>query len=54
LQNTILDSGAVDELERVIEENTRVALAAIEEAPLSRSARNQLTELADTVIRRTA
>jgi geranylgeranyl diphosphate synthase type I len=54
LQNTIQDSGAIDELERMIEENTRVALESIAEAPLSRSAREQLTRLADTVIRRTA
>jgi geranylgeranyl diphosphate synthase type I len=54
LQNTIVDSGAVDELERVIERNTRVALEAIADAPLSRSARLQLAGLADTVIRRTA
>ena len=54
LQNTINESGAIGELERLIEENTRIALEAIAEAPLSRSARDQLTRLADTVIRRTA
>jgi geranylgeranyl diphosphate synthase type I len=54
LQATIRDSGAVDEVERIIDANTRAAVEAIEDAPLSRSARAQLTELADTVIRRTA
>ena len=54
LQNTIDESGAIDELERMIEENTRVAVEAIAEAPLSPKARDQLTRLADTVIRRTA
>ena len=54
LQNTIDESGAVTELERLIEANTGVALEAISDAPLSRSARDQLARLADTVIRRTA
>ena len=54
LQNTIEQSGAIAELERLIEENTRIALAAIADAPLTRSARDQLARLADTVIRRTA
>ena len=54
LQNTIQQSGAIEELERLIAENTRVALSAIADAPLSRSAREQLAQLADTVIRRTA
>lgn len=54
LQNTITESGALDALEAVIEQNTREALAAISDAPISRSARAQLTALADTVIRRTA
>jgi geranylgeranyl diphosphate synthase type I len=54
LQNTIRDSGALDDLESVIEQNTQLALDAIAEAPISRSARTQLTNLADTVIRRTA
>ena len=54
LQRTIQDSGALDELERVIEHNTRVALDAIADAPLSRSAKEKLRALADSVIRRTA
>jgi geranylgeranyl diphosphate synthase type I len=54
LQNTIDESGAIDELERMIDQNTRVAVEAIAEAPLSPKARDQLTMLADTVIRRTA
>ena len=54
LQRTIRDSGALDELERVIERNTRVAREAIADAPLSRSAKEQLRTLADSAIRRTA
>ena len=54
LQATIRDSGAVDEVERIIDANTRSAVEAIADAPISRSARAQLTSLADTVIRRTA
>lgn len=54
LQNTITGSGALDALESMIEQNTREALAAVSDAPISRSARSQLTQLADTVIRRSA
>jgi geranylgeranyl diphosphate synthase, type I len=54
LQNTITDSGALDALEAIIEQNTEQALAVIADAPVSRGARAQLTSLADTVIRRTA
>ena len=54
LQNTIRECGAVEEVERMIEANMATALAAITAAPLSRSARDQLMELADTVIRRSA
>jgi geranylgeranyl diphosphate synthase type I len=54
LQNTIDASGAIAEVERLIEENTRVALEAIADAPLSRSAKDQLAELAETMARRTA
>ena len=54
LQNTIEASGAIAELERMIEQNTRVAVEAIADAPLSRSAKDQLVQLAETVVRRTA
>ena len=54
LQNTIEQSGALAELERLIEENMRRALEAIDGAPLSRSAKDELAQLAETVIRRTA
>ena len=53
LQNTIRESGAVDEVERIIDANMRQSVAAIEDAPLSRSARTQLTRLADSAVRRT-
>jgi geranylgeranyl diphosphate synthase, type I len=54
LQNAIRESGAIDEVERIIDEKTREAIAAIADAPLSRSARQELVQLADTVIRRSA
>ncbi|MBK4347746.1 polyprenyl synthetase family protein [Lacisediminihabitans changchengi] len=52
LQASIRDCGAVDEVERVIEHNVRVALAAIEDAPISAAAKRQLVQLADTVAQR--
>jgi geranylgeranyl diphosphate synthase type I len=54
LQNTITGSGALEALESMIEQNTSEALAAIADAPISRGAKAQLTQLADTVIRRSA
>lgn len=53
LQSTIRDSGAVEEVEQIIDANMQRAISAIEDAPLSRSARDQLTRLADSVVRRT-
>jgi geranylgeranyl diphosphate synthase type I len=52
LQAAIRESGAVDQLERIIAHNVEVALAALQNAPLARSARDELTTLADTVTRR--
>jgi geranylgeranyl diphosphate synthase type I len=54
LQGIIRDSGAIDRVERIITHNVGLAIAAIADAPLSSSAKAQLTQLADTVIRRTA
>lgn len=54
LQGVLRDSGAIDRVERIIAHNVGLAKAAIADAPLSASARAQLTQLADTVIRRTA
>jgi geranylgeranyl diphosphate synthase, type I len=54
LQNAIRDSGAIGEVEVIIADKTREAIAAIADAPLSRAARKELVELADTVMRRTA
>ena len=53
LQATIRDSGAVETVERIIARSVREAIAAIEDAPLSRSARSELVGLADLVTRRT-
>jgi geranylgeranyl diphosphate synthase type I len=52
LQASIRESGAVDQLERIIARNVEVAVAALSEAPIARSAREELTALADTVTRR--
>jgi geranylgeranyl diphosphate synthase type I len=52
LQAAIRESGAVDQLEKIIAHNVEVALAALQNAPLARSARDELTTLADTVTRR--
>jgi geranylgeranyl diphosphate synthase type I len=54
LQGAIRESGAIDRVEQIIAHNVGLAKAAIVDAPLSASARSQLTQLADTVIRRTA
>lgn len=52
LQASIRDSGAVDQIERIIAHNVQVAVAALADAPLARSARDELAALADTVTRR--
>jgi len=54
LQGIVRDSGAIDRVERIIAHNVGLAKTAIVDAPLSASARTQLMQLADTVIRRTA
>lgn len=54
LQAAIRESGAVDQVERIIAHNVDTATAALAEAPIARSARAELTALADTVTRREA
>jgi geranylgeranyl diphosphate synthase, type I len=54
IQASIRDSGAVDQVERIIAHNVKLATTAITTAPISTAARDQLVQLADTVIRRTA
>ncbi|WP_345376983.1 polyprenyl synthetase family protein [Frondihabitans cladoniiphilus] len=54
LQATIRDSGAVDAVEALISEQVAAAQSAIGSAPLAPSAKAQLSQLADTVTRRTA
>ena len=53
LRTAIRDSGAVDQVERIIDHNVGLARAAMDDAPLSRSSREQLLSLAETVTRRT-
>lgn len=52
LQNAVRDSGAVEQVEKIIAHNVGVATAALANAPLTRSARDQLGALADAVTRR--
>ncbi len=52
LQTAVRDSGAVDQVEKIIAHNVDIAMAALADAPLARSARDQLGALADTVTRR--
>ena len=52
LQATIRDSGAVETTERIIARSVAEAVAALEDAPLSRSARAELIGLSDLVTRR--
>jgi geranylgeranyl diphosphate synthase type I len=55
LQASIRDSGAVEQVERIIDHNVKQAIAALSSAPISTTAREQLVRLTDTeVIRRTA
>jgi len=54
LQASIRGSGAVDQVERIIDYNVSRALTAVADAPISAAARDQLERLADTVTRRTA
>jgi geranylgeranyl diphosphate synthase type I len=54
LRTAIRDSGAVDQVERIIEHNVALARTAMDDAPLSRSSRDQLLQLAETVTRRVA
>jgi geranylgeranyl diphosphate synthase type I len=54
LQKTLVDTGSVDKVERLIAHNLELARAALAEAPLERSAREQLGQLAETVVNRTA
>ncbi|AWB86281.1 polyprenyl synthetase family protein [Mycetocola zhujimingii] len=53
LQATIRESGAVDDVEAMIDSNVARAIAALDAAPLSATATGQLRELADAVTRRT-
>ena len=52
LQTAVRDSGAVEQVERIIAHNVETATTALADAPLARSARDQLGSLADTVTQR--
>jgi len=54
LQTAVRDSGAVDHVERVIAHQLEQARAALADAPLARSALDELTALADAVTTRTS
>ncbi len=52
LQATIRDSGAVEKVEHMIARSVATAISALDDAPLSRSARAELVGLSDLVTRR--
>jgi geranylgeranyl diphosphate synthase type I len=52
LQSTIRESGAVDQVERIIAREVERARDSLNDAPLGRTAREELRSLADTVTRR--
>ena len=52
LQTAVRESGAVEQVERVIAHNVGIARDALSSAPLSRSARDELATLAETVTAR--
>lgn len=54
LQASIRESGAVDQVERIIAHNVEKARSVLTGAPISARARQQLAQLADTVSRRAA
>lgn len=54
LQSAVRDSGALDDVERIIEREVATALGALGEAPLTRSSRERLAELAAVVTARSA
>jgi geranylgeranyl diphosphate synthase type I len=52
LQTAVRDSGAVEQVERIIAHNVETATAALADAPIARSARDELGALADAVTQR--
>jgi geranylgeranyl diphosphate synthase type I len=54
LQAAIRESGAVEEVETIIQRNLSLATEAMAAAPITASARSELVRLAETVIRRSA
>lgn len=54
LQDTIRDSGAVTDVERIIQRNVELAKSALSDASITPSARSELLGLADSAITRTA
>jgi geranylgeranyl diphosphate synthase type I len=54
LQDTIRESGAVEDVERIIRRNAGLAREALQDAPIALSAREELLGLVDTVVTRSA
>ncbi len=54
LQDAVRDSGAVDQVESIIRHNVGLATAALEDAPITASAKAQLIRLTETVTARSA
>jgi len=54
IRTALRDSGAVDEVERIIDHNVALARRALSDAPIAATARAKLLELAETVTHRAA
>lgn len=54
LQDAVRDSGAVEHVERLIRHNVELATEALQDAPITASAKAQLIRLTDTVTARSA
>ncbi len=54
IRTALRDSGAVDEIEQIIDHNVRLARTAIADITIAESARRELLQLADTATRRDA
>ena len=54
LQDTVRESGAVEHVERIIRHNVELATNALQDAPITASAKHQLIRLTETVTARSA
>jgi geranylgeranyl diphosphate synthase type I len=52
MQSTLQDTGALDEVEGMIEDYANTAMTALEKARITEGAKSELRRLADAVTRR--